>query len=187
MKYDKIWIDTKETFPRRTYRNRMEVMTAGGVLTLSVPVVRQGCNHTPTEEVEVCYHDRWFVNHIRTLQAAYSASPYYLYFKDDIEQLLSQRYDRLVSLNEAVLKWVLKTLSIDAVLLQTSTYQPVGMCDEDRRNIANPRSGIDDSLYKPYYQVFSDRLPFVPNLSIIDLMMNMGREAKDYLNSVRSV
>ena len=69
-------VEVKETFPKQTYRNRMEIMTAGGVRTLTVPVVRN--NHSRTEEVGIDYKERWNIIHLRTLEAAYSASPYYL-------------------------------------------------------------------------------------------------------------
>ena len=85
-------IETQETFPKQTYRNRTEIMTAGGVRTLSVPVVRN--NHSRTEEVGIDYKERWNVIHLRTIAAAYSASPYYLYYKDDLEKIPLRTADR---------------------------------------------------------------------------------------------
>ena len=80
MQHDDVLIETKETFPKQTYRNRAEIMTAGGVRTLTVPVIRD--NHSRTEEVGIDYKERWNIVHLRTLTAAYSASPYFLYYKD---------------------------------------------------------------------------------------------------------
>ena len=81
LQHRELLIEAKETFPKQTYRNRMEIMTAGGVRTLTVPVLRN--NHSRTEEVGIDYKERWNIIHLRTLSAAYSASPYYLYYKDE--------------------------------------------------------------------------------------------------------
>ena len=92
-------IEAKETFPKQTYRNRAEIMTAGGIRTLTVPVIRD--NHSRTEEVRIDYKERWNIIHLRTLSAAYSASPYFLYYKDDLEALLRQSTnDQLSTTND---------------------------------------------------------------------------------------
>ena len=113
-------IEVMETFPKQTYRNRTEIMTAGGVRTLSVPVVRN--NHSRTEEVGIDYKERWNIIHLRTIAAAYSASPYYLYYKDELEEILMQRYERLVDLNDALLQWILRTLKSDCQVHHTQEF-----------------------------------------------------------------
>ena len=180
LQHAELLIETKETFPKQTYRNRTEIMTAGGVRTLSVPVIRN--NHSRTEEVGIDYKERWNIIHLRTLAAAYSASPYYLYYKDDLEALLTQRYDKLIDLNEALLKWILRLLKCDCQLLRTGDYQKE--YELDFRNTFSPKVPYPTEGQEKYYQVFSDRLPFTPNLSIIDLLMNVGPEAKDYLKRI---
>lgn len=180
LQHAELLIETKETFPKQTYRNRTEIMTAGGVRTLSVPVIRN--NHSRTEEVGIDYKERWNIIHLRTLAAAYSASPYYLYYKDDLEELMTQRYDKLIDLNEALLKWILRLLKCDCQLLRTEDYQKE--YELDFRNTFSPKVPYPTEGQEKYYQVFSDRLPFTPNLSIIDLLMNVGPEAKDYLKRI---
>ena len=180
LQYTELLIESKETFPKQTYRNRAEIMTAGGVRTLTVPVIRD--NHSRTEEVGIDYKERWNIIHLRTLAAAYSASPYYLYYKDDLEALLTRHYEKLLELNEAMLKWILRLLKADCRLQRTEDYQKV--YEEDFRNTFSPKHPYPTEGMKSYYQVFSDRLPFTPNLSIIDLLMNLGPEAKDYLKRI---
>ncbi len=180
VQHTELLIETKETFPKQTYRNRTEIMTAGGVRTLSVPVIRN--NHSRTEEVGIDYKERWNIIHLRTLAAAYSASPYYLYYKDYLEALMTQRYDKLIDLNEALLKWILRLLKCDCQLLRTGDYQKE--YELDFRNTFSPKVPYPTEGQEKYYQVFSDRLPFTPNLSIIDLLMNVGPEAKDYLKRI---
>ena len=180
LKHAELLIEAKETFPKQTYRNRTEIMTAGGVRTLTVPVLRE--NHSRTEEVGIDYKERWNIIHLRTLAAAYSASPYYLYYKNDMEALLMPHYERLMDLNEALLNWVLRLLKADCHPKRTEEFQKEYAFDY--RNTFSPKSPYPTEGMKPYYQVFSDRIPFTPNLSIIDLLMNLGPEAKDYLNQI---
>lgn len=177
-----VCIEAKETFPKQTYRNRMEIVTAGGVRTLTVPVKRS--NHSRTEEVEVDYKDRWNIVHLRTLTAAYAASPYFLYYKDDIEMLLMRRYDRLLDMNSAALDWILAKLKVQCRVSLTTDYRPESGDDDDYRSLFTPKRPLPTEGMKPYYQVFADRMPFVPNLSVLDLMMNLGPEARKYLETI---
>ena len=179
-KYTEAQVEIKETFPKQTYRNRMHIMTAEGIRVLTVPVIRT--NHSRTEEVTIDQKDRWAVIHLRTLTAAYSASPYFFYYKDDIEALLTTHHERLIDLNQSCLKWILHQLKIDCTLTFTANYIPATNDEtNDFRTVFTPKRPYPTDNFKPYYQVFGDRQPFVPNLSCIDLLMNLGPEAKDYL------
>lgn len=181
--YHEVFIEAKETYPKQTYRNRMEIMTAGGIRLLTVPVRRN--NHTRTDEVTIDYRDRWNVIHMRTLTAAYSASPFFQYYCSELEDLLMQHYDRLIALNHHVLEWILQKLKIPCILKETEDFTAPGDMHGDFRNTFSPKIPYPASHYPSYYQVFSDRHPFVPNLSILDLLFNLGPEAKNYINSIK--
>ena len=180
--FHKVKIEAKETFPKQTYRNRMEIMTANGVKTLSVPVIRN--NHSRTEEVLIDYKERWNIIHLRTIEAAYATSPYYEYYKDDLWAILTRHYEHLLELNASTLEWVLERLKTPIKTTPTTDYLPQNGNPLDFRNTFTPKRPLPSDMFKPYYQVFGDRLPFAPNLSILDLMMNLGPETQDYLKSI---
>lgn len=181
LRQPEVLIEAKETFPKQTYRNRAVIMTAEGVRTLTVPTVRS--NHSRTDEVGIDYKERWNVVHLRTLTAAYAASPYWLYYQDDIEELLMTRYERLLDLNGAILAWLLRKLKADCRVSLTEDYCPATGDASDYRNRFSPKVPLSAQAFPLYYQVFADRQPFVPNLSVLDLLMNLGSEAKEYLPS----
>ncbi|MBP3763907.1 MAG: WbqC family protein [Bacteroidales bacterium] len=189
MQHADIQIESKETFPKQTYRNRALVMTAGGVRPLIVPVVRTHGNHTRTEETGIDYRTRWNIVHLRTIEAAYAASPYYLYYKDGLEQALTTRHDCLLDLNRALMEWLFKCLKISVKIEYTTDWMPSHPLDF--RNAFSPKTPAHGTAsgaqYPPYYQVFSDRMPFVPDLSVVDLLFNLGPEAREYLSKVQAV
>ena len=175
-------IEAKETFPKQTYRNRMEIMTAEGVRTLSVPTIRS--NHSRTDEVGIDYKERWDIIHLRTIEAAYAASPYYEYYRDDLKALLTAHHVRLMDLNAAILEWLLTRLKKPLDMTPTTDFRPIGDNDEnDYRYRFTPKKPLEKTSFAPYYQVFGDRQPFAPNLSILDLLMNLGPEAREYLTT----
>ena len=178
MQHAEVAIEVKETFPKQTYRNRMEIMTAAGKRTLTVPVLRN--NHSRTEEVLIDYKERWNIIHLRTITSAYSASPYFEYYKDEIEEILTQRYKRLIDLNTTTLQWTLNKLKARCIIHLTTDWEIPSDRANDYRATFSPKHPHPTDL-KPYYQVFSDRLPFIPNLSTLDLLMNLGPEAREYL------
>lgn len=182
LRHTEVLIEAKETFPKQTYRNRMLIMTAEGIRALTVPTLRT--NHSRTEEVGIDYKERWNVVHLRTLTAAYAASPYWLYYQDDIEQLLMTRHERLIDLNGAALAWVLQKLKVDCPVRLTEDFLVPAGEPWDYRYWFSPKTALPTETFPPYYQVFDDRLPFAPNLSILDLLMNLGPEAIEYLHKV---
>jgi len=177
--YPEACIEYKETFQKQTYRNRMEIMTAEGVRTLSVPTIRN--NHSRTDEVGIDYKERWNIIHLRTIEAAYAASPYYEYYRDDISAILTRRYERLVDLNAATLEWLLNRLKMHCMAMPTTDYISHQQVELDYRTAFTPKRPLPAELFKPYYQVFNDRQPFAANLSTLDLLMNLGPDARNYL------
>ena len=53
--------------------------------------------------------------------------------------------------------------------------------EDDFRERIHPKKDYKeedpDFIVQPYYQVFQERIGFLPNLSIVDLLFNMGPES----------
>ena len=178
--YSSVVIEAKETFPKQTYRNRARIMTAQGVRSLIVPTIRH--NHSRTDEVAIDYRENWPLVHFRTLTAAYAASPYWDYYADGLWALLGQRYDRLIDLNMAVTRWLLDKLQIRVQLSCSMDFDPVMGLPNDFRFRFSPKG--QPAAMPPYYQVFAASQPFAPDLTTLDLLVNLGPEARAYLNNV---
>ena len=115
-------IEVYETYPKQTLRNRAIIMTANGLRDLTVPVSRPDGNHTVTARMAVDNSRPWARTHLRTLDASYSASPYYFYYRDDIERTLLTPYPTLIELNTALTKLLLRLFKIECQIAQSTDF-----------------------------------------------------------------
>ena len=181
-KYGTIAIERYETFPKQTFRNRAAIATASGVEILSVPVIRTNGNHTTTNDILVSYHEPWHIRHWRAIVSAYNTSPFFLYYRDPLEEILNTRFNRLIDLNDALMIYIFKSLKIDCEVHYTEDYLPEDPSNPTfRTSLTNKKALQTAPLLPSYYQVFEQKNGFIPNLSIIDLIFNLGPEAKGYL------
>lgn len=181
--HDVVRVERLETFPKQTYRNRCTIATGNGLQVLTVPVVRPEGNHTRTEQIGISYQELWNVRHWRAIVSAYNTAPYFLYYRDGLEQLLMQRYDTLLELNHKLMQYLLLKLKIDCQIEFTAEFSPFVATDDLRKTLTCKSSQANKKL-PSYSQVFEDRLGFQSNLSVIDLLFNLGPEARAYLRGL---
>jgi hypothetical protein len=182
---ERVSIESQETFPKQTCRNRYRISTANGILTLTVPVIKPAGNHTPTYAIQVDLKENWNRIHWRAIESAYNKSPFFLYYRDDFEKILMNPPVKLIELNLEILRLCCKFAGISPVydLSETFVKEPQHMID--MRQLIMPKQPVRHEYtihnFEPYIQVFSDRYAFIPNLSILDLLFNLGPDAGNYL------
>lgn len=167
-----VTIDTNEFFLKQTYRNRCYIAAANGVQALSVPIERARL----TRDVRISDHGDWRRVHWNAIQSAYGESPFFEYYQDDLRPFFERRWEFLVDFNEAICQTVCELIDIHPLF---SSVKP----QEDFRTAINPKHPAEDPdfLPRPYYQVYAERYGFQPNLSVLDLLLNMGPESIFYL------
>lgn len=176
-----VLFEVNETFPKQTFRNRAIIHTANGILRLTVPVIKPSGNRTKTFEVLIDNKTAWNKIHWKAISSAYNNSPYFLYYKDEFEELLLKAEGPLADFNLKLINLVNKFLKVKPVIQFTTDFIKEYMDGHiDKRDY--PKDfGLPYHSLKPYTQVFSEKLPFVPNLSIIDLLFNEGPHSIQYL------
>ena len=192
-RFDGVLVEQHEHFLKQTYRNRCVIATTQGVQTLTVPVeapVGEGValSKTVIKDVRISNHGKWRTEHWNALQSAYGESPFFEFYEDDIRPFFEERWEFLLDFNMAITEKMCELLDIHPHIELTSSYQnslPIGegWGGADFRTIIHPKHPQEDSDFspKPYYQVYKERFGFLPNLSILDLLFNMGNEAVFYL------
>ncbi len=173
-------IDIGENYIKRSERNRTEIMTSNGVMQLSVQLAHANRPRQPMRTMRIDYSKRWQHQHIIAMESAYRSSPYYDYYADRFTPLYEREWRHLVDLNMAILEALCKTLKIKMPRI-SDTYITA---TEDDIDLRDKKRGSTPCA-EPYIQVFDDRQPFVPNLSIFDLVMCEGPEAINYLKRAK--
>ncbi|MCX6281730.1 MAG: WbqC family protein [Bacteroidetes bacterium] len=179
VKAEEVVIDLDETYPKQTCRNHTNICGPNGRQTLSIPVNKPGGNHTKSRDIRISYALPWRKTHLRSLEAAYSNSPFFLYYQDYFRPVFEKKYDFLADINSEILEILYQVLRISGRISFAETYirHPEGM--RDLRNELTAKQAM--AICKPYTQTFSEKHGFIPNLSILDLIFNLGEEATEYL------
>jgi hypothetical protein len=185
LKCNDIVIETQETFPKQTWRNRATISTAQGLLDLSIPVVKPRGNKTITAEIEIDTTQKWQNNHWRAIETAYNKSPYFFNYKDALKTLIYSAQKLLLDYNNAFLRFFLSCFKMEKNIVFTTKYTHISE-NEDLRQRLSPKKPPLFPLerFPVYYQVFSDRFSFFSNLSILDLIVNEGPDGLHYLQKL---
>lgn len=176
-----VYIDRNERWQKQTIRNRCYIATANGVQALSVPIVhkapslyREGRGGSLTSDIRISDHGKWRREHWNALQSAYGESPFFDYYADDIRPFFTEKWEFLFDFNLAIIHKMCELLDIEA---------PSNLPPKGEASITQHPSPLNHqpSTFTPYYQVYQQKHGFLPNLSILDLLFNMGNEAILYL------
>ena len=185
---DEAWIEQHEHFIKQTYRSRCIIATTQGTQALSIPIEHPTSNvQRPTfnvqriKDIRISDHGNWRHLHWNALQSAYGESPFFEYYEDDLRPFFEKRWTFLFDFNEAIREKLCELLDISPVVRFTEKY--VSDYASDYREAINPKHPAPDPDFQPrrYYQVYEAKHGFLPNLSIVDLLFNMGPEAIFYL------
>jgi len=201
-RFDHVLLEQHEHFLKQTFRNRCIIATTQGLQALTVPVEappqpspvgREFCiglslSKTPIKDVRISNHGKWRKEHWNALQSAYGESPFFEFYEDDIRPFFEDHWEYLLDFNMAITQKMCELLDIHPHIELTSSYlnslpTGEGWGGADFRSVIHPKHPKEDAdfIAKPYYQVYQERFGFLPNLSVLDLLFNMGNEAVLYL------
>ncbi len=175
-----VLIEKEENYTKQSYRNRCYILSAHGPHILSVPALLGNNHKTVIKDIRIDYSKRWQQVHLGALTAAYSAAPYFEFYFAEIEAVISEKHDFLIDLNSELTEILLRMLNIDKKITYTTAFIPLNTFDNDFRYSISPKKKSNYNS-KQYTQVFESPGSFKGNLSIVDLLFNMGPESLKYL------
>jgi len=179
-----VWIEQMETYPKQTWRNRCTILTSQGTLDLIIPVKKKFGNHTKTNQIEIDNENQWYLNHWKALTAAYNASPYFMYYQDELLPFYKGNHHNLIDFNQQLTRTLLKLLRIETQIKLTNDFK-IPESANDLRYRLTPKKNINKNNFPKYIQVFGENSQFFPNLSIFDVLFNLGPESTVYLKSIK--
>lgn len=192
-----VYIENNENYQKQSYRNRCNIFSANGIMSLSIPICHSSDidNHSISiDQVKIDYSEDWVHRHKRALDSAYKNSPFFDYYRDDIYSILDRREEYLLSLNTKLLDKLIKFCGGNIQIKPTNIFSPP-LSDASSFDILSPKLDLRSLIHpkqkdfsflklakmeKPYWQVFSQQ-GFIPDLSIIDLLFNEGPNSLSYL------
>ena len=177
---DEVQIEQWESFQKQTYRNRCLIAAPNGIQALTVPVEH---NSQLIKDIRVSDHGNWRHLHWNALVTAYSESPFFEYYQDDIRPFYEQRWDYLLEFNEAIRAKMCELIDIQPNVSYSLEFRTLNSQLRDFRETIRPKHPAPDPDFtpRPYYQAWQQKHGFLPNLSILDLLFNMGPESILYL------
>ncbi|MBR1394820.1 MAG: WbqC family protein [Prevotella sp.] len=182
---DSVLIERCESFQKQTYRNRCLIATTQGIQALTVPVERSVPRTSylvpRISDIRISDHGQWRHLHWNALQSAYGESPFFEFYEDDLRPFFEPHWEFLLDYNEAIRRKMCELIDIQPRVGYTTEF--TRSAADDFRDAIQPKHPAPDPDFapRPYYQVYRQKHGFLPNLSILDLLMNMGPESIFYL------
>ena len=182
-----VMLEQHDHYMKQTYRNRCIIAAPDGPLALTIPVEKPDGGKCAMKDVRISDHGRWRHLHWNALETSYRTSPFFDYYADYFSPFYEKKYDFLIDFNEALHYMVCELIDMDVRMRRSDVYGEGVVATEDFRDVISPKYRGVDSAFSPmpYYQVFREKNGFLPNLSIVDLLFNMGPESLIVLRDSR--
>ncbi len=198
---ERVEIECGEMYQKQSYRTRCHINGANGLLVLTLPVLRsaakgeESSHKIPVAQLKIDCSKPWLLQHKRALEAAYMSSPFFEYYMDDLYAVLDSGEESLLAMNTRLVHTISELIGIQTpIVMSDGNFIAPGSDQLQERGISDFRDSIHPKkpallmerlkMNKPYWQVFTNKQGFVPNLSVLDLLFNEGPNAISYLESL---
>jgi len=174
-------IEINENYQKQSYRNRCIIAGANGPLSLSIPIEKPSKAMCKMKDIRIADHGSWQHLHWNAILSAYSSTPFFQFYEDDFRPFYERKVNFLHDFNEELRILICRLIGIDCDISYTVDYiEEIEKHFIDLREKIHPKRETEFSTV-PYYQVFAEKHGFLNNLSIIDLLFNMGNETRLFL------
>lgn len=199
-----IFLDNVQ-FQKRGWQQRNQIKTLKGNLFLTVPVKTKNRYNQFVNEVEVDNSTDFKKNHFKSIEFNYNKTDFFKQYELELKEIYNKKYDRLVTLNYDLIYWIKEKLNIKTKLIKSSDFEKQGNKDELIANLVEKVNSknylftegskdyiLDSKIFQykkikltkfnfnieAYKQQYEN---FLPHMSIIDLLFNLGEKSQAYL------
>lgn len=192
-------------YTKRDWRNRNLIKCHTGTQWLSIPVITQERKQL-INETAIDYSQEWMGKNLRSIFWNYKNTPYFDLYYEEYEDIINRRYELISELNEKLIKWAMQHLNvttsiarapyIDKKLGRTENLLSIVQQYNGTTYVSGPSAasylnvnlfadagvGLEYKVYEydSYPQLYP---PFAGNVTILDLLFNVGPEAKNCITS----
>lgn len=186
----------------RSVTARNKIKTANGEVFLTVPIANRGAL---INELLIDNQANWASKHWKSIYCFYCKADGWNYVKNELESIYSKQWEYLYELNIELIRLMMNKLNIKTpIILSSSINQDLGckntrilnICKHFNADIYLSGTGARDYNNEEEFQkqginlIYQDFNPpvykqmwgeFIPNLSAIDLLLNCGESAGEYI------
>lgn len=178
LKANSVCFEVCDNYQKQTLRNRTEIYAANGKLALTIPVNYTQKNRQLYKDVKIANTNKWQNLHLKSLESAYRMSPFFEFYIDDLMPLFEKNYNYLLDFNFECFAVLQDCLQINLNTSYTTIFESQPSKPKDCRTLVKKNNSFK---FQNYNQVFSEKLGFISNLSILDLLFNEGTNTELYL------
>ncbi|MDW8272762.1 MAG: WbqC family protein [Chitinophagales bacterium] len=174
-----VWIEQHENFVKSTFRNRCVIVGTNGKLMLSIPIEGGKSHRQLFKDTRIDNSQRWQRIHWQSLCSAYRRSAYFEYFEEKLFPYYHQKFTFLFDYNLQLTSLLLSMMKHTTTFSTTKYYQKIYEAQIlDLRECFSTSDSYSFGKYSfsppHYFQCFEERNGFLPNVSVVDILFNMG-------------
>lgn len=166
-----VFIESYEYFVKQSLRSRCRILTANGIIDLSVPLIKPDGNKTLIKDVLVDDSKNWRDIHWKSIKSAYSSAPYFEHYAPIVESTIYQNNLNLLNINNSITKIILKLLDFSTEIRGTEQYELQNFPENE---ILCSKQLLSSPEAAPYIQVFPGKASFTMSLSVLDVLFCEG-------------
>lgn len=197
-------------YSKNYFLNRNKIKAAGGSSWITVPVLTKGNFEQKIKDVRINNSTNWAKKHWMSIYYSYKKAKCFTEFSAFLEEAYSKEWGKLSEISEYFISAILNLLEIKTPIKRSSQLKVVGKKEELILNLCRSmgateylsgpdgRNYLDTSLWEKngIKVIFHDYIhpkysqlhgSFLPRMSIIDLLLNCGKESLNILNDRSSI
>lgn len=163
-------------YQKQHYFNRFYALGANSVLLNTIPVQKHPSTAT-LADIELSFEQKWQLRLMRTLYFSYAKSAFYEHYWPEFRPVFQHPPHYLSEFNRSLLQVIAKIIQVEqpTIITDFSEKQLINYENWDPRLPSNPQQST-------YFQLFGSK--FQSELSIFDVLFNLGPDSARYLNSI---
>ena len=191
-------------FEKRSWQQRNKIKINNKELLLTIPVKSKGKYDQRINEVIINNQTNFIGKHLKSISLSYKKCKYFSNYYPKIENIFNKKFEKLFEINFALISFFIKELNINTKISLSSKFKlkekkqqlidKICKIKKCSHYISSKGSKIylknlDETKlnYKISYYDFKNLeykqsgRNFIPNLSSLDLLFNLGEKSKEYL------